>query len=81
MEEIERREAAARERIEDGNIGVRAKLYTPDQHDDVKQRDALFTQLQEAASRCAATSPPTNAGPSSPSCSLTPDPRECHHCA
>ncbi|MFJ3799987.1 hypothetical protein ACIPSJ_27360 [Streptomyces sp. NPDC090088] len=48
LEEIERREAASRERIEDGNIGVRAKLYTSGQYDDVKQRDALFTQLQEA---------------------------------
>lgn len=34
--------------VEDGNIGVRSRLYTPDQYDELKQRSALFEQLRQA---------------------------------
>lgn len=34
--------------IEDGNIGVRAQLYTPARYDEIKQRSALLEQLRKA---------------------------------
>lgn len=34
--------------IEDGNIGVRARLVTQEQYDDSKQRASLFEQLRQA---------------------------------
>ncbi len=34
--------------IEDGTIGVRARLYTQDQYDEIKQRTALFENLRTA---------------------------------
>lgn len=34
--------------VEDSNYGGKQRLYTPDQYDEVKQRDALFRELYDA---------------------------------
>ncbi|WP_420082645.1 hypothetical protein ACN6AT_37395 (plasmid) [Streptomyces sp. JL4002] len=45
----ERRERYDRKTgIEDGQHGIKARLYTPEQYDELKQRESLFTSLLEA---------------------------------
>ncbi|MEU6214329.1 hypothetical protein ABZ891_31085 [Streptomyces sp. NPDC047023] len=45
----ERRERYDRKTgIEDGQHGIKARLYTPEQYDELKQRESLFATLLEA---------------------------------